>query len=173
MKKAPTVSFYYNVAINDAEKIACWLDDQRVTEYLNEKPETSAAIISLLNNNCSHLLNYHFNKDGRFILINNGQHLIGFIKLVSILKDEYEIVIVIGERQLWGQGYGHSALEQCLKFAFFELRAKKLRAKIHSNNKRSIKIFTICGFKKINEKNLYGEYELNVNGFIEQLKNHF
>lgn len=154
MQRAQTVFFYNDVSVSDAQNIVKWLKNAEITQYLNEIPGITDTIERLsLSHADKHLLTYHFNKNGKFFMVSSDGEPIGFIKLVSSgLSDEYEIVIVIGEERLWGSGYGRAALKQCLHTAFFTLRAKKLTAKIHSDNKRSVHLFRNIGFRFLEKR---------------------
>lgn len=93
---------------------------------------------------------------------------LGFIKLVDIngKNEEYEIVIVVGDENNWGCGYGRSAVKQCLDMIFFEWRAHKVTAKIHPQNKRSIFLFCNIGFKETRKTQSITAYEITLTDYI-------
>ena len=66
---------------------------------------------------------------------------IGFVKLKQQEPGSWEIVFAIGERTLWGNGYGSQAVRAAQARVFLEWRARKLRAKIYHGNIRSVAQF--------------------------------
>lgn len=147
MEKKPSLFLFENITANDAKRIADWLQNRHITEFLNEDSDITDSINNLLDNVCAPLLSYHFNKDGRFFMLSNGEIPIGFIKLID--KDggkAHEMVIVIGEERIWGQGYGKAAVKKCLHTVFFQWRSHKVVANIHYKNTRSLKLFSNSGF---------------------------
>lgn len=77
---------------------------------------------------------------------------IGFVKLArTAAAGEYEIVYAIGEESLWGQGYGKTAIGKALTFAFAfaDLQAVSVIAKINPENTRSRRLAAACGFREV------------------------
>jgi RimJ/RimL family protein N-acetyltransferase len=54
----------------------------------------------------------------------------------------------IGEKELWGKGYGTDAKMLILNFAFNELGLKKINSEAFIFNKRSVNYSLGCGYKK-------------------------
>ena len=52
-------------------------------------------------------------------------------------ENAVELVIAIGEEDMWGRGYGRLALSQAIGVAFFELRRERIIAHIYNENSRS------------------------------------
>lgn len=67
----------------------------------------------------------------------------------TAVAGEYEIVYAIGEESLWGQGYGKTAIGKALTFAFADLRAVSVIAKINPENTRSRRLAAACGFREV------------------------
>jgi regulator of nucleoside diphosphate kinase len=123
-----------------------WLSDERVTCYLSDGPEVSRSIVQVLDRTQMPILTQLFNRDGRFFLIYDRTDTpVGFVRLVTTGGD-YEIVLVIGNRDNWGRGLGSSAIREALKLAFLQLRAQTVIAKIQLGNLRSMSAFERCGF---------------------------
>ena len=81
-----------------------------------------------------------------FIMLCDGHDIpVGFVRLVKT-GPVCEMVLVIGNRDNWGRQFGASAVREALKFAFFEMRAERLIAKVHPDNTRSLKLFERSGF---------------------------
>lgn len=58
------------------------------------------------------------------------------------------MVYAIGEDSLWGLGYGENAMAKAMGFAFAELGAASLIAKIAPENIRSRRLAAACGFRE-------------------------
>jgi RimJ/RimL family protein N-acetyltransferase len=56
--------------------------------------------------------------------------------------------LVIGERALWGQGYGREALGGLLSVAFERLRLRRVGAQVYAFNERSLRLFEAAGFRR-------------------------
>jgi len=56
-------------------------------------------------------------------------------------------VYVIGQAELWGNGYGEAAIRSALSTAFFDWRAKQVIARVYSGNVRSLRSVRSCGFR--------------------------
>jgi RimJ/RimL family protein N-acetyltransferase len=171
MEKKPSLFLFDDITANDAKRIADWLQDSHVTEYLNEDSAVTDSINNLIDTVCAPLLQYHFNKDGKFFMISNGELPIGFIKLIQ--KDDgkaHEMVIVIGEEEIWGRGYGKAAVRKCLHMVFFQWRSHKVVANIHYKNTRSLKLFSNSGFyvKRKNKNTV--TLEITFDDFLSNLK---
>ncbi|WP_366938276.1 GNAT family protein [uncultured Clostridium sp.] len=54
--------------------------------------------------------------------------------------------IFIGEKELWGQGYGTDAMEVLIQYAFNELNFEKIKLSVYSFNSRAIKCYANLGF---------------------------
>ena len=54
--------------------------------------------------------------------------------------------IAIGEKQLWGQGYGTDALNALVDFGFGELRLERIWLDVYETNARARRSYDKCGF---------------------------
>lgn len=54
----------------------------------------------------------------------------------------------IGEKSFWDKGYGSDALATFLKYIFEVKGFKKLYLRVYEDNKRAIRCYEKCGFKK-------------------------
>lgn len=145
--RALEISLRQEVTRNDALAIKDWMEDHEVTKYLNELSNISQEIQQAINRVNMYIMTHLFNRGGSFFVVCTEQNEpIGFIKLVRKVN-EAEIVVVIGDRDKWGQGFGTKAIYQGLNQAFFEWRIHKVIAKIDPRNTRSIKAFEKSGFQ--------------------------
>lgn len=144
---APVVYLVPEVTRADALAMMDWLKDEEVTRYLSDSRHVSRDIEQVFYRVQLPTLTHLFNRGGRFLMACDERKVpIGFVRLVNRGED-YELVLVIGERHKWGRRLGTSVLHQALRLAFRELRAGKLIARIHPENLRSIRAFRNCGFQ--------------------------
>lgn len=160
------VALSQEVYRSDAEKICNWLSDEEIINYLNEEVNVQKNLMNTINRVNMPILTHLFNNNCRFFVIKNLYGSIGFLRLVP--KGNYvEIVIAVGEKELWGMGIGHNAVVEALKVAFFEMRADYVVAKIKKANKRSQNLFKSIGFKEARELEREIEYNINIKSFIK------
>ncbi|MHB8130185.1 MAG: GNAT family N-acetyltransferase [Mobilitalea sp.] len=144
--RAIQVNLKQEVTRYDAMIIMNWMENNEITRYLNESTNIAFEIKQAIDRVNMIIMTHLFNKDGSFYLIHaDDNNPIGFLKLVKKHK-EVEMIIVIGEQKLWGQGIGKSSIKRGLDIAFFQWRVPRVIAKINSNNIRSIKAFENLGF---------------------------
>lgn len=165
--KEKNVQLRQEIYKSDAWKIIDWLEDEEVTKYLNENQNASKSIKQVMERVNMPILTHLFNQDGSFFVITTKKdEPVGFLRLVPKAK-EAEIVIVIGEKEKWGQGLGSNAVFQGLKHAFFTWRTEKVIAKINFKNERSIRVFKKIGFKEEKELQVEMQYSMTINEFLK------
>lgn len=152
---------------NDALKIASWLDDGEITSFLNEEENISKRIRRLVDTSRMPVYNQVFNQKGLFYLICLQDDPIGYVKFISQAKG-HEIVITIGEKTLWGQGYGKIALTKALSEAFFAQRFQKITAKIKLMNERSLSLFTHLGFDEVKSQEEILHLKMDLDTFLKK-----
>lgn len=83
------------------------------------------------------------------VIAHNGSHIgnVGLHKIDHVNRRS-SLGIVIGERAFWGKGYGSDTIMTVLKYAFRELGLHKVSLRVFRMNKRAIKSYKRCGFKK-------------------------
>ena len=151
----------------DAWKIVDWLEDNEVTEYLNERQNVSKSIKDIIYRINMPILTHLFNQDGSFFMITTEEkEPIGFLRLVP-KSNGVEMVVVIGDREKWGKGLGTNAIYEGLKHAFFQWRAEEVIAKINFKNERSKKVFKKVGFKRDKELPKEIQYSISMEEFLE------
>lgn len=163
---ARSIQLRQEVFETDAWKIADWLDDHEVIQYLNEGQNVVNSIKQVIQRVNMPVLTHLFNQNGSFFIIIEEKQPIGFLRLVPKGKAA-EMVIVIGEKKKWGKGLGKKVIIQGLRHAFFEWRMDEVTAKINHKNERSIKAFKSVGFKP--EKKLAKEmqYSISIGEFLK------
>jgi len=104
--KVNNIRLRQEVFTNDAWKIIDWLEDEEVVEYLNEGQNVCKSIKQVIHNTNMPILTHLFNNDGSFFMVTTKKdEPIGFLRLVP-KPNGAEMVIVIGDREKWGQGLG-------------------------------------------------------------------
>ena len=126
-----------------SEEYVKWSQDLIVTQFLEArnltKKELSDYIIEGKKTNSFVLFGVFLNE--------NDKH-IGNLKLGPFYHKHKtsDLVIVIGDRNYWGQGYAREAIELGNRLAFEEYDIRKLWGDIYSNNIGSIKTYTRAGW---------------------------
>jgi RimJ/RimL family protein N-acetyltransferase len=128
---------------SDLERCYRWINDEDVTRYLYVHGPMSMA-------QEEQWLEGQRDDDRSLplaIVDENGRH-IGNIGLDSI---DYRngcatIGILIGEKDMWGKGYGTEAMLLLLTYAFDHLRLHRVNSAALAENARSIRMHEKCGF---------------------------
>lgn len=133
--------------ISQAENYFRWLKDEKVNKFLsadfndlNLKKETAYIKKS----------NKEKNSFRWAIYAKSGAH-IGTTALHDIeVKQNLKAIwgIFIGEKNYWGKGLGTDVLKTVLKFSFDKLKLNRVELGVFPFNKRAIKCYKKCGFKK-------------------------
>jgi regulator of nucleoside diphosphate kinase len=144
--KKPFVSLRPEITRTHALILMDWLEDDRVTRYLSDSRNVSRFIAQAIDRTQTPILTHLFNQGGRFFMVHDRDDTpVGFVRLVKTGRD-IEIVLVIGDYDNWGRGFGSSTIGEGLKLAFLEMRADAVVAKIHPQNVRSLGAFERWGF---------------------------
>lgn len=163
------VELKQEVTRKDAQTIITWMKDNEITKYLNESVDIIYELQRAIERVNMIILTHLFNNQGSFYLIYSyNTEPVGFLRLVRKPK-ETEMVIVIGDKQRWGNGLGKASIKKGLEIAFFQWRASHVIAKIDPNNVRSIKVFENVGFKLMNEYQNMKVYSLSLDNFVKKL----
>lgn len=142
----PFISLCPEITRANALNLMDWLEDESVTRYLSDSRHVSRFIEQVIGRVQLPILTHLFNQGGRFFMAYDRHDVpVGFVRLVKTGSD-CEIVLVIGNRDNWGRKLGASAIREGMKLAFFDMRAEKLIARIHTDNARSVQAFLRCGF---------------------------
>lgn len=147
-----------------------WLTDEEVRRYLSDSCNVANDIQRMLDRVTLPILTHLFNQNGRFyIAYNKRKEAVGFVRLIKKGVD-YEIVIVIGDRNNWNKKLGTSVIRESLKIVFFEFRAQKIVAKIYAENKRSIHAFVHAGFRLESSAADLRTYSITMEQYLRLLK---
>ena len=166
MKKAASVFLRADINEKDASYLLAWLNDPETTQFLADGKNSVKDVRRLINNIPKHLWRMSLNCNGWFYMIDFEDTPIGFIRLSEINGETYEIVIVLGDKKVWGKGYGTAALKKCLNIAFFEHRAHRIIANIYPRNTRSLHLVEKLNFKKQDKYSSLVRYALTYDQYI-------
>lgn len=166
LMKAKKIQLRQEIFATDAYKIADWLEDKEVSKYLNEHQNVSKSIREVLQRISMPILTHVFNQKGSFFVILEDHQPIGFLRLIPKGKLA-EMVIVIGDKEKWGMGFGKNAIIQGLNHAFYSWRVDSVIAKINYRNERSIRVFGKVGFKPEKELAKEIQYSISMKEFLK------
>ncbi len=95
----------------------------------------------------------------------DGQ-LVGYADLADIEDDvgRAEFGIVLGERNLWGRGFGREAGRLMLAHGFGRLGLSRVTAEVHASNTRSLALMKRLGFR---QEGVLRRHELYRGGVVD------
>lgn len=160
MEKLISIELRNYIEKNDALCLIKWLNDFDVIQYMNEETSIINTLNNILSNKQEALLTYYLNQNCIFHMIYFENKPIGFISLIPYKNDSYEIVIAIGNKNLWGKQIARYVLIKTINYIKEKLNGKIIVAKIHYQNTRSINLFTHLCFDKIYESDKYQHFQL-------------
>ena len=166
----PFVSLRPEITRTHALILMDWLEDERVTRYLNEASSVSRFIEQAIDRTQLPILTHLFNQGGRFFIAQDrDDRPVGFVRLIKTGRD-CEIVLAIGDHDNWGRRLGASTIREGLKLAFLDMRARTVIAKIHPDNARSLKAFLRCGFSVESETPTLTSLSMSVGRYLQLLR---
>ncbi|AJP56852.1 GNAT family N-acetyltransferase [Pandoraea vervacti] len=166
----PFISLCPEITRANAFHLIDWLEDESVVRYLSDSRHVSRSIEQVVQRVQLPILTHVFNQGGRFFMAyDRHDEPVGFVRLVRTGQD-CEIVLVIGNRDNWGRKLGASALREGMKFAFFDMRAEKLIARIHTENARSLGTFLRCGFVLERETSAMKSFAMTSERYLQRLR---
>jgi len=132
----------------DIPVMASWFVDGEVLRFLGARPampKTEADVRAWVTESHASVRDYMFG-----VRRVEDDALIGYVELDGILwaQQVSGLSILIGERALWGQGYGAAAARLALRFAFHELNLHRVQVTVFSYNARSHALFQKLGFQR-------------------------
>lgn len=72
----------------------------------------------------------------------------GMIAYIDSYNGSCRMGIVLGERDVWGQGFGKEALTAVINYCFHDLGLHRIGVEIYAMNGRSIRLFESLGFQR-------------------------
>ncbi|WP_433750476.1 GNAT family N-acetyltransferase [Falsibacillus pallidus] len=136
-----------DLSVEDTDDRYQWCLDKEVTKHLNmpdkyppfSKEETLTWIEMCINKTNGY--------EQKAILDEDGKH-IGWIDLKNIdrLNKHAELGIAIGDKNYWGKGYGLSAMNEMLNWAFTHLDLNKIWLRVEIDNDKAIRSYKKMGY---------------------------
>jgi len=124
-----------------------WLNDAETASYLSMRAPMSIAAEQEWYDK---LLVDQGKSRWHFVMcrLDSGQAIgtIGLFELDQV-NGSAGMGIVVGEKTLWGKGYGTDSLNALLDFAFGELRLERVWLEVNDDNLRGKRSYEKCGFK--------------------------
>jgi len=85
-------------------------------------------------------------RDGAWFAIEVEGRFVGQCSLAQISETHRTARLGIGDRALWGQGYGREAIGLLLEYAFRYRNLERVWLWVHGRNERAIRAYRACGF---------------------------
>lgn len=138
------------IAPSDAEQYCKWLNDMEVGIFL----EIAHQQLSLEKEES--ILKQMANRGDTIfgIIDNKTEKLIGNCGLHNLdhLNRKAEFGIFIGDKKMWGRGYGTEATQLILDYGFNILNLHNIWLRVFSYNERAFRSYEKCGFKAIGRR---------------------
>jgi RimJ/RimL family protein N-acetyltransferase len=132
------------VEVSDFSRIIKWHQNDELIYLVGERLPKNLDECKSRYLNSKSLIN-------RILAIEDRQgELIGEIEIdhINWREKEAELFIYIGEQKLWGEGYGSDALNTFIDYFFKYKGFKSVYLRVYQQNKRAIRCYEKCGFKK-------------------------
>jgi RimJ/RimL family protein N-acetyltransferase len=133
----------------DASVSYRWRNNPDVWRYTGNKPDTNVTYEIELNWLRDALKRQN---EKRFaICIGDDERYIGNVQLTDINEKTAQLHIFIGEIDCHGMGFGTSATQLLLKYAFSILGLESVYLFVNKNNIGAVKSYEKCGFVQVKE----------------------
>jgi RimJ/RimL family protein N-acetyltransferase len=131
---------------SDLETFVAWFADAEMRGMLGMRAPLSVAMEeqwftrAVENQGKDH---FHF-----VMCLLDDQRPIGTISLMQVDRENGNagVGIAIGEKELWGKGYGTDAMNALLDFAFGEIRLERVWLDVYDFNTRAMRSYEKSGF---------------------------
>jgi RimJ/RimL family protein N-acetyltransferase len=128
----------------DNHLFATWLCDQEIRRYFSVYPTSSLRgreRLETFYKGFSHIL--------LGVALKNDNCLIGLVGLndINTLNQSAEFYVIIGDRSVWGQGYGTEATKLMLRYGFLELNLNRIQTTDMEENVGGWRADEKAGFK--------------------------
>ena len=135
---------------SDLDAVMKWVNDEEVTDLLGGEmlvyPVSSIAEEKFIEGAAA-----PSDKQKTFVietLTERKIHRRDFVQRDRLAKSHASIGIVIGDKSLWGKGYGTDAMRIMMRLAFDKMNLHRLYLDVHDYNSRAIASYEKCGFKR-------------------------
>jgi len=128
----------------DYHLYATWRNDEEIRRYFSIYPTSDTRGKERLE---------QFYKDGKHLVfgvaLNEDYRLIGLVGLkdINYINQTAEFYIIIGDRTIWGKGYGTEATKLMLRYGFMELNLNRIQTQDMEDNIGGWRADEKAGFK--------------------------
>lgn len=136
-------------AINNLDRLHLWKNDAEIVQMSSDEPHSET-----IEQTCASLKRWMSSEAMEVVhlAIHQKPHdaFIGFAHLAHIDRhnERCKLGIVIGEKTLWGNGYGTEAVRILIHFAFGTLSLRRISCETYEFNGRSIRMLERVGFSR-------------------------
>ncbi|GER84659.1 MAG: GNAT family N-acetyltransferase [Thermogemmatispora sp.] len=128
----------------DNHLYATWLNDEEIRRYFSIYPTSDSRAKERLE---------QLYRDGKHIIfgvaLKSNNRLIGLVGLkdINYINQTAEFYIIIGDRAVWGQGYGTEATKLMIRYGFMELNLNRIQTQDMEENIGGWRADEKAGFK--------------------------
>jgi RimJ/RimL family protein N-acetyltransferase len=115
----------------DNHLYSTWMNDEEIRKYFSIFPTSDTRGKERLE---------QLYKDGKHIIfgvsLNSDNRLIGLVGLkdINYINQSAEFYVIIGDRSVWGKGYGTEATTLMFRYGFMELNLNRIQTKDFEEN---------------------------------------
>ena len=135
---------------SDLDAVMKWVNDEEVTDLLGGG-NLVYPVSSLAEEKFIEAAAGSSDKQKNFVIETLAERkYIGGISfnVIDWLNRSAAVGIVIGDKSLWGKGYGADAMRVLMRLAFDKMNLHRLGLNVFDYNQRAIKSYEKCGFKR-------------------------
>nr|WP_321268055.1 UDP-2,4-diacetamido-2,4,6-trideoxy-beta-L-altropyranose hydrolase [uncultured Sulfurimonas sp.] len=136
---------FIDLKFEEKKMILEWRNNPIIREWMYNQD-----IISL-ESHLKYIESLEKSKDKKYFLVKKNNENIGVIDFVNIKKDSANMGIYANPKS---KGVGKILLENILKYAFEELKVKKIYAEVFAENKKAYEFYKKFNFKSFNTKKI-------------------
>ena len=128
----------------DNHLYSTWLNDEEIRRYFSIYPTSDTRGKERLENLYKSFQHIIFG-----IVRKDDNSLIGLVGLkdINILNQSAEFYVIIGDRSVWGKGYGTEATKLMLRYGFMELNLNRIQTQDMEDNIGGWRADEKAGFK--------------------------
>ena len=130
----------------DLKYIKKWGNDAEILSLIGEvKPMTQGDVEAFFEK-----VQNDKNRDWFTIVLKENNRVIGEAGLLRMFKPwrTTDMTIIIGEKDVWGKGYGTETIHLLMEYAFKQLNFHRISIGVVDFNERAIRFWEKVGFKK-------------------------
>jgi diamine N-acetyltransferase len=131
---------------SDMPYLVKWYSDPEMLRLSGEvEPLTKEKFAQWYHNLCNNV-----NKVWFTIVVNENQRVIGDAGLLRMFTPwkTTDMSVGIGEKDMWGQGYGTDAGRRLLRYVFYDLEFHRVAIYVMGFNTRAVRFWTGIGFQQ-------------------------